>query len=151
MKTILALLVMVLSAAAHGQLVKCVSKDGKVVYTNSCPPDTTEHKMGVKSSTAGPGASASAPTQKSLAERDADFKKRMIEKQEMEQKDAKKLAEAQQKRDACETAQAYLKHLDSGIRVARTDPKTGERIFLDDAERAAEATRARARIEQSCK
>jgi len=150
-KTILALLMMVISTATYGQLMKCVGKDGKVVYANSCPPDTTEQKMGIRSSTAGPGASAPAPTQKSLAERDADFKKRMIEKQEMEQKDAGKLAEAQQKRETCETAQAYLKSLESGVRIARPDPKTGERIYMEDAERATETTRARARVEQDCK
>lgn len=150
MKTILALLMMVLSTATYGQLMKCVGKDGKVVYANSCPPDTTGERMSIKSSSGGPGASAPAPTQKSLAERDADFKKRMIEKQETEQKDARKLAEAQQKREACENAQAYVKTLDSGIRIARTDPKTGERIFMEDAERATEITRARGRVAELC-
>jgi hypothetical protein len=151
-KTILALLMMVLSAAAHGQLMKCISKDGKVIYANSCPPDTTEHQIGAKSSPPVPAGSApSPPAQKSLAERDAEFKKRMIEKQEMEQKEAKKLAEAQQKREACENAQAYLKSLESGTRIARADPKTAERIFMEDAERATETTRARARVAESCK
>ncbi len=151
MKTILVLLMMVLSPAAYGQLMKCVSKDGKVVYANSCPPDTTEQKMSIKSSSGGPGQSAPASTPKSLAERDADFKKRAIEKQEAEQQDAKKLAESQQKREACGNAQNYLKTLESGTRITRADPKTGERIFIDDAERATETTRARARVAESCK
>jgi hypothetical protein len=150
-KTILVLLMMVLSTAAYGQLMKCVSKDGKVVYANSCPPDTTEQKMSIKSSSGGPGQSAPASTPKSLAERDADFKKRAIEKQETEQQDAKKLAEAQQKREACGNAQNYLKTLESGTRITRVDPKSGERIFIDDAERATETTRARARVAESCK
>ena len=47
MKTILALLMMVLSAAAHGQLMKCTSKDGKVVYANNCPPDTTAQQIDI--------------------------------------------------------------------------------------------------------
>ncbi len=156
MKTIFALLMIllsaVLSAAAYGQLVKCVSKDGKVEYTRNCAPGSTEQPMGAKSPASGPGAGAPASqAPKSLAERDADFKKRMIEKQEGEQKDAKKLAETQQRRESCENAQAYLKGLDSGVRITRTDPKTGERIFLDDAERATETARARARVAENCK
>jgi len=142
----------VLSATAYGQLVKCVTKDGKVEYARNCAPGSTEQPMGAKSPASGPGAGAPASqAPKSLAERDADFKKRMIEKQEMEQKEAKKLAETQQRRESCEAAQTYLKSLDSGIRISRTDPKTGERIFLDDTERAAEVTRARARVAENCK
>jgi hypothetical protein len=148
-KTILALLMIMLSATAYGQLVKCTTKDGKVIYANSCPPDTTEQQ--IRSAPASSGAGAPPAAQKSLAERDADFKKRMIEKQEMEQKEVKKLAEAQQKREACEGAQAYLKSLESGIRIQRTDPKTGERIYMEDEERASETVRARARVEQACK
>jgi hypothetical protein len=111
--------------------------------------------MGSKSPASGPGSGAPAPqaqqAPKSLSERDADFKKRMIEKQESEQKDAKKEAELQQKREACDTARAYLKGLEEGNRVARTDPKTGERVYLEDSERAAEVSRMRARVAESCK
>ena len=151
MKTILALLMMVLSVAAHGQLVKCIAKDGKVVYASTCPPDTKEQKLDIRSSPGGSGAAAPAPAQKSLAERDADFKKRQIESQENEQKEAKKLAEAQQRRVVCENAQAYLKSLESGVRIQRADPKTGERIVMEDAERATETARARASVEANCK
>ena len=74
----------------------------------NCPPGTTEQQTGIKSR---PGrtrrsGAAGAATQKSLAERDADFKKRMIEKQEAEQKDAKEAgrspAEARSLRQAPE-------------------------------------------------
>ena len=149
MKTILALLMIALPAGAYGQLVKCVSKDGKVEYARDCPAGTTESQTGIRSST-GTAAPSAPPAQKSLAERDAAFKKRMIEQQEAQQKDAKKEAEAGQKREACESAQAYMKSIESGQRLQRTDPKTGERVFLEDAERDAEAGRARARVAQNC-
>ena len=163
MKTILAVIMMALSATAYGQLVKCVSKDGKVEYTTDCPAGTTETK--IRSSTGGPaggaapsappaqkgGAAPSAPpAQKTMAERDAEFKKRSIEQQEAQQKDAKKTAEAEQKKEACSNAQTYLKTLESGMRITRTDPKTGERVFLDDSERASEMTRAQGRVTQYC-
>lgn len=138
--------------AAHAQLVKCVAKDGKVEYARDCPPGTTESKTGIRSSPGGTGGAASPPpAQKSLAERDAAFKKRQIEQQEAEQKDAKKSAEEQQRKEACQNAQTYVKTLEDGMRVTRTDPKTGERIYLEDTERAAELTKARQRVAQNCK
>jgi len=74
------------------------------------------------------------------------YEHEMRKQQEAQQKDAKKAAELAQMREDCESAQAYLKSIESGQRLARTDPKTGERAFLEDSEREAEATRARARI-----
>lgn len=141
---------MALSATAYGQLVRCVSKDGKVEYARDCPPGTTEQKTGIKSSPGGGSAAGAPPAQKSTAERDADFKKRMIEQQEAQQKDAKKSAEAAQKKEACTNAQTYLKSLEEGLRLTRTDPKTGERSYLDDSEREAEMVKARARMSQTC-
>ena len=75
----------------------------------------------------------------------------MIEQQEAQQKDARKAAEAGAKREDCENAQTYLKTLESGIRMRRVDPKTGETVFMDDGEREGEASKARARVAQSCK
>ena len=150
MKTIVAIIMMALSATAYAQLVKCVSKDGKVEYARDCPAGTTEQKTGIRSSGGGPAAGGSAAP-KTLAERDAEFKKRAIEQQETQQKEAKKSAEADQKRENCESAQAYLKSLEGGLRVTRTDPKTGERVFIEDSERAAEITKARGRVDQNCK
>jgi hypothetical protein len=149
-KIIFAAIMLALSAGAHAQLVKCVSKDGKVEYARDCPAGTTEQKTGIKSAGGGQAGGGSAAP-KSLAERDAEFKKRQIEQQETQQKDAKKAAEAEQKRENCESAQLYLKSLEAGQRITRNDPKTGERVFIDDAERAAEITKARGRVDQNCK
>jgi len=151
-KTILALIIALAPAVASGQLLKCVGKDGRVVYASNCPADTTEQRLrtgGTGGTSSGAAPAAKAP--QSLADRDADFKKRMVEQQEAQQKDAKKQAEDQVRRDDCTAAQAYLKSLEEGQRIARTDPKTGERVFLDDSERAAEMTRARTRVSQSCR
>jgi len=71
-KSAIALLMMLAPIAAHGQLLKCVGKDGKVEYASQCPPDTKEIQTGIRNV---PSASPPAATQKSLAEREADFKK----------------------------------------------------------------------------
>lgn len=147
MKIILGLLMMLASVAAHGQVLKCVSKDGRVEYASLCPPGTKEMQTGIRNV---PSA-APAPAQKFLAEREADFKKRQLEQDESRQKDEKKAAESQDRRQACESAQAYLKDLQAGNRVARTDPKTGERVFLEDPDRPAEIARAQRIADQNCK
>jgi hypothetical protein len=61
MKILLALVMLALAAGAQAQLVKCVSKGGKVEYAQSCPEGTTEQKMrsGLTSGTS--GAPSTAP------------------------------------------------------------------------------------------
>lgn len=149
-KTIVAFLMMLASAAAYGQLFKCIGKDGRVEYAGQCPPGTTAQQTGIKSTGGGPAPSA-APQQKSLAERDAEFKKRLVEQQEAQQKAQKQAAEAEQKRRGCENARAYLQSLQAGMRITRFDPKTGERVYLEDAEYAAETAKAQRAVEQNCR
>ena len=48
-------------------------------------------------------------------------------------------------------ARSYLSSLEGGMRVRRTDPKTGEFVYLQDSERSAELERARQTVETSCK
>lgn len=141
---------MLLSVAAYGQLFKCVSKDGKVEYASQCPPGTKQQATGIKTTPSSPSSGAEAP-QKSLAERDAEFRKRLTEKDEAQASETKKAAEAEQRRRACDDARAYLKSLQAGNRVVRVDPKTGERIFLEDAGYATEIATAQRSVETNCK
>lgn len=148
MKSAIALLMMLAPFAAHGQLLKCVGKDGKVEYASLCPPETKEIQTGIRNV---PSASPSATTQKSLAEREADFKKRQMEGAEARQKDEKIAAESQEKQAACEQARTYLKSLQVGNRIARVDPKTGERVFLEDPDRPGEIAKAQRAIDGNCR
>ena len=149
MKTCAALLMMMLSATAAAQINKCVDKSGKVVGYGECPEGVTSESSGIKSAPA--SSSAPSPQMKSLAERDAEFRKRQIEKQEAEAKAAKKSAEADQRRQACDDSQAYLKTLQAGQRVTRADPKTGERSFLNDSDYPNEIANAERRVTANCK
>jgi len=142
---------MVASLAAHGQLLKCISTDGRVEYASDCPPGTKAQQTGIKSSTGGPSSSPAAPAQKSIAEREADFRKRQMEQQEARTKDEKKAGESKERRQACEQARSYLGGLQTGGRIVRQDPKTGERYDLDDAARAGEIANAQRSVEQNCK
>jgi hypothetical protein len=167
MKRFVAVAMMVMSAGAAAQINKCVDKSGKVVgYGYECQPGTTAQTSGVKASpppapaagaaSAAPGAVSSgsaspAGAAKSTAERDADFRKRQMEKQESTAKDDKKSAAAAQNQRACDELRAYLKSLQSGNRITRTDPKTGERIFLADSDSSTETTRTQQTLQANCK
>jgi len=151
-KAAIAFLVLLVPFAAHGQLLKCTGKDGRVEYATECPPGTQEQQTGIKSTREGPSSSgAASPQQKSIAEREADFRKRQTEAQDSRQKDEKKAAEDRVNRANCEQAQSYLKSLQAGNRIARNDPKTGELIFLEDPDRPAEIARAQRAVDSNCK
>jgi Domain of unknown function (DUF4124) len=151
MKMIAAVLMIMVSAAASAQINKCLDKSGKVVgYGNECPDGSLSEQSGVKGAPS-TSAPAAASQQKSLAERDADFRKRQIEKQEAAAKAEKKTAETEQRQRACDDAQAYLKSLQAGQRISRTDAKTGERTFLADGEYPKEIANAERVASTNCK
>ena len=158
MKFIIAMVMMMAPLAVHAQMLKCVSKDGKVEYAAQCPAGTREQQTGIKSAPAAPAASDKAGDKasdkskpKSMAEQETDFKKRQVEQAEAAAKQQKEAAEAAQRKRACEEARSYLAGLESGARVTRNDPKTGERVFLEDAARAQEVQRAQQSIQANCK
>lgn len=150
MKFFIAMLMLLAPLAAHGQLLKCVGKDGKVEYAAQCPPGTKPQQTGIKSAPGGPTSPAKS-SQKSSAELEADFKKRRSEQSDAQAKQEKEAAEKTQRQRACEEARNYLTGLEGGARVTRIDPKTGERVFLEDAGRAAEIARARESVSANCK
>jgi hypothetical protein len=149
-KAAIALVLMLAVVPAHGQLLKCIGAGGKVEYATQCPAGTKEQATGIKNAPGGPTTStASKP--KSLAEQEADFKKRRSDQVEAQGKEQKETAEKAQRQRACDDAKNYLAGLESGARIARTDPKTGERVFLEDAARAREANVARQSVQANCK
>jgi len=164
-KSIAALAILLASTAAYGQVMKCVGPDGRVEYASFCPSGTSGQTTTISTKAGGakpaavpaapaasdaPAASASASAQKSLAEQEAAFKKRQIEQREAQQKAQKLAAEQAQKRQACESAQNYLKTLESGVRLRARDSNTGDIGYLDDSARAAETARARKAIQDNC-
>lgn len=148
MKTFLAILaVATLPLTAHAQIMKCVGTGGRIEFAAACPPGTKAESTGIRNN---PGAAAAAP-QKSLAERDAEFRKRTVEQQEAAKKGEEKNQETADRKQNCEAAQSYLRSLQSGNRIGKTDPKTGERVFLEDNERVAETVRAQRAVDTNCK
>ena len=96
----------------------------------------------------GGGAS---PQQKSLAEREAEFRKRQMESADAQKKEEAKAAELAQNRENCDRARIYLKSLLEGQRISQIDPRSGERVYVEDSQRPAEIARAQQAADSWCK
>jgi hypothetical protein len=141
---------------------------GRVVYSDRPPPPNIKSSQILRQPPAALSATTSAPTStvapagepsksetapaagpKTLAEREMEFRKRQQERAAAE----KKAEEEQQKTSAkaadCERAKGYLRALEEGQRISRTD-SAGNRELLDDAQRAAETERARKSVQSLC-
>jgi hypothetical protein len=73
----------------------------------------------------------------------------MKDRADSEKKVADAQAEAARKADDCERARAYLKSIESGVRLIHTNPD-GSRELLDEAQRDAETQRTHGIIESRC-
>lgn len=94
-----------------------------------------------------PAASATAP--KSLAEQEMEFRKRQQERADAEKKAQDEQTKLAAKAADCERAKGYLRAVEGGERITRTDA-AGNREYLDDAQRAAEAERTRKLVQSTC-
>lgn len=112
----------------------------------SGPLDDTGKPADAKNSdtkNAAPGAP------KTIAERDMEFRKRQQERADSDKKAAEEQTKTATKTAECDRARGYMKSLEDGVRITRTDA-SGNREFLDDAQRAAEADRTRKIIQSTC-
>jgi DNA-directed RNA polymerase subunit M/transcription elongation factor TFIIS len=149
-------LAMAFSALAMAQAYKWTDKSGRVQY-GDVPAGDASNVTRLKASSSGYAAPA-APEAKKDAGKDKDkaltpeqaFKKRQQERAEAEQKADKERAEAGEKRANCDAAQASLRQLQSGQRVATVNA-SGERVFIDDEQRSREIQRAQASVSSWCK
>lgn len=146
-KFLLIITIAILPTLAHAQIMKCVGAGGRVEFAAACPPGTKAETTGIRNN---PGAAPAAP-QKSLAERDAEFRKRRMEGDESAKKSEAKAADDADRKQNCAGAQAYLRSLQSGVRIGKIDPQTGERVFLEDEGRTAETARAQRTVDSNCK
>jgi uncharacterized protein DUF4124 len=143
---------MLVAGAAAGQILECVDAKGNKEYAQTCPPGTVKETKLMKGGTgaAGPRTGPSAPAAKSIAERDAEFRKRNMERREAEAKAEKAKAESKDAERNCNNARAQLKALQDGQRIAHFDPNTGYRSYLSDEDRPAEIANAQKAVDSWC-
>ena len=98
-------------------------------------------------------AASGAPLAPKTVDTELEAKRKKTEEEANAKKKAEEKAEetrvAAAKADNCSRAQAQLRTLDSGVRLAQVNEK-GERIVMDDTARASETKRARDMIAQNC-
>jgi uncharacterized protein DUF4124 len=162
MRRIPIFLAMLIAAGSAGaQMYKWVDKDGKVRYSDTPPP-------GVKTSTVKAPAAAPAPAPAAKdakdakgakaakkgpltpAEQEQEYRKRRAEADKAAEKSAAEQKELATKKADCERAREYLRTLESGQRISRSNAQ-GERVFLDESQIAQEAANARQSAQTSCK
>jgi len=142
-----------LATSGFAQLYKWVDKDGNVRYSDRPPVDAKASQL--KPPPAAPSAPSAAPAaggkkdEKPLTPEQA-FQKRQKEQAEQAQKSEKERADADVARLNCEIAQANVRTAESGQRMSSTD-KTGERVYLSDAQVAKAAELARQAVKEWCK
>jgi len=144
--------------AAHAQLYHYKDAQGRMVYSDSPPPPGVPagnvlKAPKLKQSAPAPEAPATADAKgkddkskdkkgpQSVADREADYKKRMAEADKKNKEAAQKDEQAQQTQARCASLQANLAALQSGQRMRKFDAN-GNPYFVDDAERNADVAKA---------
>jgi len=114
------------------------------------PSDSSEAPQPGTANAAPRAAPALAPTAPTMAEREQEFRKRMKDRADAEKKQADQQAQLARNAEDCQRARGYMKSLEDGIRLVRTNPDGG-REMLDESQRDAEAQRTQQMIQDRCK
>jgi len=149
MKYSLAIYLLLTSITSHAALNKWVDADGKVHYSDTAPADV---KVKTLRSSAAPDAitpvsGVAAP--KSLAEREAEWKKSQKSKVEAAQKAAQEQEAALVKQKNCESARNNLSTYENSPAIVMYNEK-GERAFMDDTARKQNIDEARKAVSSFC-
>jgi Domain of unknown function (DUF4124) len=161
MRKALLLMTSLVFAGAAGAQHKWVDQNGRIQYGDTPPtgarssplraPAGPGYRPEAKEDQAGSDEAKADEVKKApmtTAEKEADFRRRQQEAEKEREKQAKAQEEVATKRENCARAKENLRVLEGG-RVARIDSK-GERYYLDDAQLAQEAVRARRDQQEWC-
>jgi hypothetical protein len=145
-----ALLLFCCAGAAQAQFV-WVAPNGTRVYSDQPPPPGTPASKILKAPGRAapaqgapdtqPAAEAVKPKAPTLAEREADYRKRAKAQEEAENKSQSEAKRAAAHAENCEGVRKNQRMYQSGVRIAEVGPD-GQKRYLSDAERAAANERA---------
>ena len=147
---LLAAAILLMTGPALAQQYRWV-ENGRVRYGDVPPPGVNATRLkGPTPPSAPPPAAKDAKGPLTPAEKAAESRKRQEEAQKEREKQEIAGRDAQAKKENCARAQDYLRTLQSGQRISRTDSK-GEREFLDENQVGQEVARARQAVQEWCK
>lgn len=149
MKQNLIIILFFISLNTYAGVNKWVDADGNVHYSDTPPENikTTKIKSAAPPDTLLPESNLAAP--KTLAEREAEWKKSQKAKEESALKASQEQAAAAIKQKNCEGARGNLAALEHGTALVTYNEK-GERSFLDDAGRKQRIDEAQQAISSYC-
>jgi len=160
---IAALLLLFAACTAMPALAQWSWRDaaGNITYSDSPPPPSTPAKdilrqPGMREQLqqyagTAPATDATAPVRPSgsLADQEADFRKRQLARERTEKKLAEEETQARQRDEACSRARGYQQVLNSGVPVLHPDPD-GNHGYLGDEQRVRELQQAHEAIAKNC-
>ncbi len=149
MKHILAIFLLITSFSTYAALNKWVDAEGKVHYSDSPPVDVKVQKIRTSVAPDSISSESGVTAPKSIAERDAEWKKEQKGKAEAEQKLAKEKEAADIKQKNCESARSNLATLENSP-VLVTYNEKGERTYMDDTSRKQRTDEARKSVSSFC-
>ncbi|MDD4977700.1 MAG: DUF4124 domain-containing protein [Gallionella sp.] len=159
MSKYLVIFLLMFGSTAYAAANKWIDASGQVHYSDKMPP---QQAVGVK--TIGPNtpdapiftAASGVPAASGVA---ASNTKAAAEKDPAKEAAAKKAAAAKAEQEAaikaqnqanCAGAKQNMANLKDGMRIATVDPTTGERSFMDDAQRAKSMEDAQQQVSKFC-
>lgn len=147
-----AIAIFLATATVAAQVFKWIDKDGKVNFSDT-PPPAEAVKGEAKKLTVLPAANTPAPVPakvKIAVDQAKEAEKKKTELADKAKKDEAAEQNAKQNEERCKDAKRYLSTLDSGTPIRQSND-AGERVFMNDEQRASETARAKIAATESCK
>ncbi len=139
------LLLSLFAFSAHADINKWVDDNNQIHYSDQpAPANVKATPLNTSTSSA-----SDVPAQKTLAEREAEYRKAQKAKDEVEKKEAKSQEDVRAKQKYCEAARSNLITLENSPRISTYDSK-GELSYMDDTARKQRIEEARKGISTHC-
>jgi len=148
---------------AFAESYKWVDESGRVHYSDQPPTSSTNTKIlgptsktkstaetGNATESSNTAESGESGEPKTIAEREAELKKKQKSDKEAADKAAKDLANKDANQENCDRAQLSLKGLQSGMRIKTLDA-SGQQVYLDDEQRQQRIEKTQQDISRLCK
>ncbi len=151
--TISLLWLALISPLGAAEISKWVDAQGRVHYSDQPPPGVAVKKVEPPPPpipTPKAVKDALKSSQKTVAEKELDYRKRKVDAEENAEKAKKSEAEAKLKQDNCSNAKASLRARQEGVRMFTVNEQ-GERVYPDDTERAQLIANAQKEVDSWCK
>lgn len=145
----LLILLMLASANSFAEVNKWIDDQGRVHYSDQPPPPDVQAKV-LGSGSDGGASGVTATGQPTFVEQEAAVKRAQQADQAAAAQAAAKQAADDALKASCNSAQQNLRNLQSGVRIMNVN-SSGDRYFIDDAQRQQRIDKAQQDVSNYCK